>query len=957
MFYLSIRGSSPPFLVAFVRVFSLNSGITGSGKSFSAELLTSQILRLSSHSRRESRLADQIRALSTVLDSFGSAKTAANSSASRFGKLLELHFTEKGRIAGAKVLTFGLDKSRVNRLAKEERSFNVFYQLLAGASPDERDALDLDAPSSYALLASSGTYLLPGGPLSDDHAQMGELRAALASLGFKPKHVSSIFSILVAILLLGNLEFVDNGAYELSYESATVSNPLVLNEIANLLGVSAEALEASLTNKTRYIRREVASGFLAASGSEAQRDSLVRDLYAILFAYVIESANQKLSPELDHPTTQIAVFDQPGIQSRTPTGNPGSPVPAPLVAAYGQNGHEELCINFSAELLHSFFVRRTFDDSSSYTQTLTSDRVSLPSVLTMDNAACLELLRGGPLGTKTDRKPGGVLGAVAKGVSRFKQGKSSEDKDEELLDDLTHKFGAHASFVTSPGAGTGPAVERTLFGINHYTGSVSYDVRNFIEKDSDVLDSSFVLLLRGSTDPFVQKLFSGPSLAAEVHPQDDSTIVQAQVSVTPFRHPTSLSSDSPPFEPILEPGDIHPITTQLNATLSGLFPALEAARTWDVLCIRPNDNAVPNAFDKRRVKAQLRSFLLPDMVVRRQADYVADSEHASFVSRYGLEPNEAEPERSIADFATSRSWTEGTDYALGEHRVWLSYDAWKEIEDEVRDDEKKRGDPIAAEDLDDSVQTHGNDDLLLPRTPWAGHDQAGESAEDLLLRRTNTTGSGYFEPAPGNGYSGYDQASTRGGGNERGPGGMSGGPLPAVARADYAASWVEPEAWQENKSRDHVSTPEPGFTATALDGLTPAHKDEAADGLVVKEKGTVETIPIEGTRKWWVRFVWLLTGWIPSSALSSIGKMKRPDVRLAWREKLAICMLIFFLCGVVIFYVVGFGKLLCPDFDYAWNTNEVGEHAQSNTFYVAVYGTLPSHGRGLFLMVLSMIHR
>lgn len=59
---------------------------------------------------------------------------------------------------------------------------------------------------------------------------------------------------------------------------------------------------------------------------------------------------------------------------------------------------------------------------------------------------------------------------------------------------------------------------------------------------------------------------------------------------------------------------------------------------------------------------------------------------------------------------------------------------------------------------------------------------------------------------------------------------------------------------------------------------------------------------------------------------------------MAWREKLAICMLIFFLCGVVIFYVVIFGRLLCPRFDDAWNTSELTEHAQSNTYYSAIAG-------------------
>jgi len=59
----------------------------------------------------------------------------------------------------------------------------------------------LEDPSDYALLASSGCYRLPAGIFSDDSIAMDELRAAMGTLGFKPKHMTSIFSLLVAILL------------------------------------------------------------------------------------------------------------------------------------------------------------------------------------------------------------------------------------------------------------------------------------------------------------------------------------------------------------------------------------------------------------------------------------------------------------------------------------------------------------------------------------------------------------------------------------------------------------------------------------------------------------------------------------------------------------------------------------------------------------------------------------
>jgi chitin synthase len=173
-----------------------NRGIIGLGKSSSQRLFLNRILRLSAYSKKELKLAEQIKAFDTVLVSFGNAKTLMNPNASCHGRYLELHFNKRGRTSAAKVLTFGFDKTRLNRLTHEERTYHVFYQFLAGTTPAERH---LEEVSDYALLASSGCYRLPSGPFSDDSIAMADLRVAMRTLGFKPKHISSIFILLVAI--------------------------------------------------------------------------------------------------------------------------------------------------------------------------------------------------------------------------------------------------------------------------------------------------------------------------------------------------------------------------------------------------------------------------------------------------------------------------------------------------------------------------------------------------------------------------------------------------------------------------------------------------------------------------------------------------------------------------------------------------------------------------------------
>jgi chitin synthase len=111
--------------------------------------------------------------------------------------------------------------------------------------------------------------------------------------------------------------------------------------------------------------------------------------------------------------------------------------------------------------------------------------------------------------------------------------------------------------------------------------------------------------------------------------------------------------------------------------------------------------------------------------------------------------------------------------------------------------------------------------------------------------------------------------------------------------------------------------------------------------MIVREKlntQATEFIPTTRARRWWLRITWFFTWWIPSFLLVKLGKMKRQDIRMAWREKVAIFMMIFGLCGIVIFYIVIFGRLLCPDSDKAWNTSELATHAGDNDYYAAIAG-------------------
>lgn len=105
---------------------------------------------------------------------------------------------------------------------------------------------------------------------------------------------------------------------------------------------------------------------------------------------------------------------------------------------------------------------------------------------------------------------------------------------------------------------------------------------------------------------------------------------------------------------------------------------------------------------------------------------------------------------------------------------------------------------------------------------------------------------------------------------------------------------------------------------------------EAALAGEIQEGETVEVYKESSARRRWVTLCWILTWWCPTILVKYIGRMKRPDIQQAWREKLALNMLIWFMCGCAVFIIAIVGRIICPT-EKVFSSSELQSHSVQNS--------------------------
>ncbi|XP_057329273.1 myosin heavy chain, muscle isoform X20 [Microplitis mediator] len=413
--------------------------------------------------KKKGSLEDQVVQTNPVLEAFGNAKTVRNDNSSRFGKFIRIHFGPSGKLAGADIETYLLEKARVISQQALERSYHIFYQMMSGSVKGLKDMCFLTNNIYDYYNVSQGKITIPG---MDDGEECQLTDQAFDVLGFTQEEKDNIYKITASVMHMGGMKFKQRGREEQAEADGTEEG----ERVAKLLGVDCQDLYKNLLKP----RIKVGNEFVTQGRNKDQVAYSVGAMSKAMFDRVFKWLVKKCNETLDTKQKRqhfIGVLDIAGFE------------------IFDYNGFEQLCINFTNEKLQQFFNHHMF--------VLEQEEYKKEGIVWqfidfgMDLLACIELIE----------KPMGIL-SILEEESMFP--KATDKTFEEKLNN--NHLGKSPNFLKPKPPK--PGQQAAHFAIGHYAGNVPYNITGWLEKNKDPLNDTVVDQFKKSTNKLLVEIFA-----------------------------------------------------------------------------------------------------------------------------------------------------------------------------------------------------------------------------------------------------------------------------------------------------------------------------------------------------------------------------------------------------------------------------------------------------------------
>ncbi|KAL8972582.1 MAG: hypothetical protein Q9183_000475 [Haloplaca sp. 2 TL-2023] len=598
------------------------SGESGAGKTVSAKYIMRYFATRESPDqpgKRAQGIADamseteeQILATNPVMEAFGNAKTTRNDNSSRFGKYIEIMFDKKTEIIGARIRTYLLERSRLVFQPLKERNYHIFYQLVAGATPKEREEWGLLSVEHFDYLNQGGSPIIDG---VDDGADFSATRQSLATIGVSQEKQAGIFRLLSALLHLGNVKVTATRT-----DSVLSSTEPSLVRACQMLGVDAGEFAKWTIKKQLTTRGERIMSNLTLQQAVVVRDSVAKFIYSSLFDWLVESINSGLATEEvnSRATSFIGVLDIYGFEH------------------FAKNSFEQFCINYANEKLQQEFNQHVFKlEQEEYLR----EQIDWTFIDFSDNQPCIDLIEGKL----------GVLSLLDE-ESRLPMG-----SDEQFVTKLHHNFAADKQkFYKKPRFG------KSAFTVCHYAIDVTYESDGFIEKNRDTVPDEHLEVLRQSSNVFLAEVLEAASYIRE---KDNAMAINAKAVATPGRRVGVATNRKPTLGGIFK------------SSLIELMHTINSTEVHYIRCIKPNESKEAWSFEGPMVLSQLRACGVLETVRISCAGYPTRWTYEEFALRYYmLIPSHSWSSeiREMANAILTKALGQGADGVVDKYQLGLT---------------------------------------------------------------------------------------------------------------------------------------------------------------------------------------------------------------------------------------------------------------------------------------------
>lgn len=240
--------------------------------------------------KKDISIEQQVLQSNPILEAFGNARTIRNDNSSRFGKYINIAFTDRGQLVRASIDTYLLEKVRLLHQNNGERNFHVFYQFLASATDDEREDLLLNGYSVHDFNLTNQSDTFDRRDNVDDIDMHDEMVDAMEMMQFGKDTTYQLMRLVVAVLFAGNMTFASSRG-----DTAILEETEASLAVAQLLGVTFDNLAASLTSKVIFARGDMIHKGLDRGQAEKASEALIKSIYGATFDFIAAKINQSIN--------------------------------------------------------------------------------------------------------------------------------------------------------------------------------------------------------------------------------------------------------------------------------------------------------------------------------------------------------------------------------------------------------------------------------------------------------------------------------------------------------------------------------------------------------------------------------------------------------------------------------------------------------------------------------------